>query len=71
MVILFLILLIYWGPIYGYLIYWSVKDRLDSKKYHIDIIYEIDYILDDDSKLINADNVKKAVDLYINNYKWI
>ena len=46
-------------------------DKTDTNKTDtdIDIIYEIDYILDDDSKLINADNVKKAVDLYINNYK--
>ena len=44
------------------------KTDTDKTDTDIDIIYEIDYILDDDSKLINADNVKKAVDLYINNY---
>ena len=35
---------------------------------HIDIIYNIDYILDDDEKLINPEKVFKQVDIYITNY---
>jgi hypothetical protein len=34
----------------------------------IDIEYTIDYLIEDDEKLINVDNVKKQVDTYIDNY---
>jgi hypothetical protein len=37
----------------------------------IDIIYNIDYILVDDEKLINPEKVYKNVDTYINNYNSI
>jgi len=34
----------------------------------VDIIYNIDYLLEDDEKLINFEKVIKQVDIYINNY---
>ena len=34
----------------------------------VDIIYNIDYLLEDDEKLINFEKVTKQVDTYINNY---
>ena len=43
------------------------KDILDSNDTN-DIEYTIDYLIEDDEKLINVDNVKNQVDTYIDNY---
>ena len=40
----------------------------NDKEENNDIEYNIDYILEDDEKLIDIDNVKNQVDIYINNY---
>ena len=40
----------------------------DDKKLPIEIIYTIDYIVDDDEKLVNPEKIFKHVDKYINNY---
>jgi hypothetical protein len=43
------------------------KDILDSNDTN-DIEYSIDYLIEDDEKLINVDNVKNQVETYIDNY---
>ena len=43
------------------------KEILDSSDTN-DIEYNIDYLIEEDEKLINVDNVKKQVDTYIDNY---
>ena len=43
------------------------EDMTDSSETH-DIDYAIDYLIEDDEKLINSDNVKNQVDTYIDNY---
>jgi len=43
------------------------KDSLDSNDKN-DIEYSIDYLIEDDEKLINVDNVKNQVETYIDNY---
>jgi hypothetical protein len=44
------------------------EDKYSLLQGGVDIIYNIDYLLEDDEKLINFEKVIKQVDIYINNY---
>jgi hypothetical protein len=50
----------------------SENDKEDKEEDNnidsVDIDYNIDYLIEDDEKLINVDNVKSQVDTYISNY---
>ena len=46
----------------------NIKEDMTDSTDTNDIEYTIDYLIEDDEKLINSDNVKKQVDTYIDNY---
>ena len=47
----------------------NIKEEQDEEDTNTnDIEYAIDYLIEDDEKLINVDNVKNLVDTYIDNY---